>query len=244
MDRAIFITARTSSSRLPGKCLLEVCPGITAIEFLINRLSNKGYLLFLCTSTSPADDTLAGLVKNTAKATVFRGSEDDKLKRWIDCAEMYNIEFFVTADGDDLLVDPELINMAFEQYRNHWHGFINCPNTPSGSFSWGIETKSLKRIYSKHATANANTEMGWAWFDDVHELENIPSELIRKDVRMTLDYEDDLEFFRKTIGSIGDASLRDILKFLDSNRHIADININREDDWKSNQKKLVSKLGE
>jgi len=240
--RAIFITARTSSSRLPGKCLMEVAHRTTAIEFLIKRLSYKGYYLVLCTSDSEKDDKLAD-VGRKAGVSVFRGSEDDKLKRWLDCAKYYNAEFFVTADGDDLFVEPELIEMAFNQYRNHWHGFINCPNTPSGSFSWGIETRALQRVYDKHVlTSGMNTEMGWSWFDDVHEIDNIPEEFLRKDVRMTLDYDEDLDFFKRVIADIGNASLRDILALVDRYPDIKEINIGRETDWKTNQNNLVKDI--
>ena len=242
MDRTIFVTARTSSTRLPGKCLLEVAPGVPAIKFLLNRLNKHGYFIVLCTSDSPNDDNLCEVVRKTGIASVFRGPEENKLKRWIECANIYRTEFFVTADGDDLFVEPELIDMAFNQYRHNWSGFINCPNTPSGSFSWGIDTRSLERVYNKNYTGDSSTEMGWAWFDDIHELYDIPKEFLRKDIRMTLDYDEDLSFFRKVIQDIGNKPLREIIKYLDSNRHVADINISRESDWKANQKALVDKI--
>jgi spore coat polysaccharide biosynthesis protein SpsF len=241
MTRAIFITARTSSKRLPRKCLLEVANKQKAIEFLIDRLDKRGYFIVLCTSTSPDDNELVEVARRKNVA-IFRGSEEDKLKRWIDCAKLYNIEFFVTADGDDLFIEPELIELAFEQYRHYWYGFIKCTSTPSGSFSWGIERRALERVYKNNVKNTMNTEMGFCWFDDVHELTNIPQEYLRKDVRMTLDYQEDLDFFRKVISEIGNVSLKDILVYLDAHKDVININIARETDWKNNQQNQIGKI--
>jgi spore coat polysaccharide biosynthesis protein SpsF len=239
--KPIFITARTKSSRLPNKCLLEVYKGKTAIEFLIDRLNWFGYMPILCTSDSEEDDALIQIARNNAIFS-YRGPEEDKLKRWIDCADYYDVDFFVTADGDDLFVETELINLAFKQHEEKGHKFINCPNTPSGSFSWGIDVKALKRVYKNNAINITNTEMGFCWFDDVHELENIPKEYLRKDVRMTLDYQDDLDFFRTVIEAIGNKPLKDILALLDENKEVININIHREEDWKNNQQKQIGNI--
>ena len=239
--KAIFITARTKSSRLPRKCLLNIMHDKRTIEFLVERLLGLHVPVFLCTSTSVEDDELAGVVARYG-VKVFRGSEEDKLRRWLECARENNVDFFVTADGDDLFVEPTLIGMALEQYDKHKHGFIHCTTTPTGSFSWGIETDSLERIYNKNVKEGMNTEMGFCWFDDVHELDNVPEEYLRTDIRMTLDYPEDLEFFKAVAEKIGNQPLQTILLFLDSNKDIIKLNWFREDDWRSNQKTLVEKI--
>lgn len=238
--RTIFITARTSSSRLPGKCLKNVAPNQKSISFLIERLQGKNYELILCTSKNSKDDRLADVGRSHG-IKVFRGEEKDKLKRWLDCAEENHVRFFVTADGDDLFVEPELIDLAFLQNAQKGHEFINCPDTPSGSFSWGIATDALRRVYDAHP-GEENTEMGWCWFDNVHKLENVPMDFLRRDVRMTLDYPEDLLFFKKVIEAVGNAPLRTILQYLDANKDVVLLNIARESDFKNNQEKLIEKI--
>jgi spore coat polysaccharide biosynthesis protein SpsF len=234
MRKYVFITVRTSSSRLPDKCLMEVSPGKKSIEFLIERLLNHGYRLVLCTSDSPKDNRLEDIAYNYG-ISIFRGSEKDKLGRWIECADAYGAEFFVTADGDDLFVGTELIDLAFKQYEENGHKFIQCTSAPTGSFSWGMQTAGLIHVYRNYAQNIENTEMCFAWFDDVHELENILDEYKRKDIRITLDYPEDLDFFRTVINNIGNKPLGDIFKFLDYHKDIVSINISREDDYRNNQ---------
>jgi spore coat polysaccharide biosynthesis protein SpsF (cytidylyltransferase family) len=234
MIKYVFITVRSASSRLPDKCLMDVSPGKKAIEFLIERLLGHGYKLVLCTSVSPGDGRLEHIARNYG-IDIFRGSEKDKLRRWIDCATNYGAEFFVTADGDDLFVGTDLIDLAFKQYKDKYHKFIKCSAAPTGSFSWGMQTYGLAQIQIMHAQETDSTEMCFAWFDDIHELENIPDEYKRKDLRITLDYTEDLEFFRAVIGSIGNKPLKDIFNFLDDRSDIVSINISREEDYRKNQ---------
>ena len=110
--KAIIITVRTGSTRLPNKCLLKI-NGITTIEHLINRIkkSKKADLIILCTSTYKQDDILCEIATNN-NINYFRGSAKDKLERWNDACKKYKVDFFVTADGDDLFCDPDLIDLA------------------------------------------------------------------------------------------------------------------------------------
>jgi len=238
---AIFLTARTKSSRLPSKCLLDVAPDLPTVKFLIQRLQGMGYPLILCTSDSEADNILAALGKSCS-IKVFRGSEEDKVKRWLDCAERYKVDFFVSADGDDLFVEPDFIKLAFKQYEEKGHKFIQCSGTPTGTFSWGMEVKALQELYTQHVPTSKNTEMAFSWFVDNHELEGVPEKYYRHDIRMTLDYQEDLDFFRAVYAKIGNKYLDDIISFLEVNPDIAKINISREYDWKSNQQKQIGQM--
>ena len=107
---AVFITVRTGSTRLPNKALLKIRDK-TTIEHLIKRVkkSKLANEIVLCTTTLSQDDVLCEIAeKNNIK--YYRGSVEDKLERWKGAVDQYNVDFFVTADGDDLFCDPELID--------------------------------------------------------------------------------------------------------------------------------------
>ena len=56
---------------------------------------------------------------------------------------------------------------------------------------------------------------------------------------MTLDYEEDFNFFENVINNVKDNFvLDDILLYLKENKSVVDINYFREDDWKKNQEVL------
>ena len=244
MNKAIFITVRTGSSRLPQKALIEI-NGIPTIEHLINRVkrSRKADFIILCTTTLKEDDILCQIAERN-DILYFRGSVTDKLDRWLGAATIYHIDFFVTADGDDLFCEPELIDLAFKQYDEKHPDFIESSNVICGAFTYGIKTSALKKVCKIKDTDD--TEMMWVYFKDtkmfqVEELEGVDKIYQRPDIRMTLDYPDDFRFFTNVIENLGsmkqDFNLRDIIKYLDKNPGVIQINQHLKDEWAANQEK-------
>jgi len=191
MKKAIFITVRTGSTRLPKKALLEI-NRITTIEHLIERVkkSQKKDGIVLCTTELPEDDILVELAEKHG-IEYFRGSEKDKLERWRGAAEKFGVEFFVTADGDDLFCEPELIDLAFQQYERNKPDFIEEKRKlVCGAFSYAIKTEALEKVCQIKDTND--TEMMWVYFTDTglfrcEELEGVDSIYKRPEIRATLE---------------------------------------------------------
>lgn len=245
--KAIFITARTNSTRLPGKMLTKVfkkrviCHDIERAK-RINKHVNTKKLIVLCTTTNPIDDKLCRIAKNN-RIMVFRGNEEDKLSRWLGAAKKFNVEFFVTFDGDDLLCDPELIAIAFAQYHRTKADFIEAPNVPCGAFTYGIKTKALQKVCDMKYTTD--TEMMAGYFKsgmfNVEQLQDIPAVFQRPEIRMTLDYPEDLKFFRKIFEDFGyGPPLRVVIEYLDRNPNVIKINQHLQKDWAENQQKRMN----
>lgn len=239
MKKAIFITVRTASTRLPKKCLMDVC-GKMAIERVIERVkkSKKADSIILCTTHISADNILCDIAK-VKGIQFFRGSSEDKLIRWKGATEKYDVDFFVTADGDDLLCDPELIDLAFEQSKNG-ADFIEAPDAPCGGFTYGIRTSALNKVCE--IKDSVNTEMMVPYFTETGlfkvESLTIPEVLKRPEIRMTLDYEDDLKFFRSIYGHFDgqEFGLRDVIPYLDANPEVVKINGYLQEKYLDNQK--------
>lgn len=252
MKKAIFMTVRTGSTRLPNKALLEM-NGRPTIENLIRRVkrSKKAELIVLCTTDRPEDKVLCDLAeKNGIK--YFQGSEQDKLERWHGAARQYDVEFFVTADGDDLFCEPELIDLAFGQYERTGADFIEGgPELICGSFTYAIKAAALKKVCE--IKDSQDTEMMWVYFTDTGlfktEKLDAPAVFKRPEIRMTLDYEDDFRFFKNIMDHFGgreDFSLREIVAYLDAHPEVVKINQHRQQEFLANQKKktkLVIKQG-
>ena len=130
--KAIFITVRTGSRRLPRKALRKI-NGRSTIELVMDRVKRSQYAdtIILCTTKLPEDTQLCYLAARNG-IQWFRGSAEDKLDRWREAAEKHGITYFVTADGDDLLCEPELIDLAFEQFDRTDPDFIECNTVPVG----------------------------------------------------------------------------------------------------------------
>ena len=70
----------------------------------------------------------------------------------------------------------------------------------------------------------------------IHKLKNKFDVFEKKNIRMTLDYEEDFQFFKTIIENLQeDYTFEDILNYIDNNKSIKDINYFREVDWKNNQ---------
>jgi spore coat polysaccharide biosynthesis protein SpsF len=243
MRTAVFITARTGSTRLPGKALLEVSPGVPAVLYLIRRMKScrRADQIVLCTTEAAEDDVLCQFARQEG-IECFRGSAEDKLARWQGAAHRFGVDFFVTADGDDLFCDPELIDQAFQQASSDTPDFLEAPDLACGAFTYGIKVRALDRVCEiKDST---DTEMMWVYFKEtklfrVATLRNVDPLFVRPRLRLTLDYEDDLRFFRAVIAEFEGRGqpygLRDIIRYLDAHPELPAINWYLQERFLANQ---------
>lgn len=251
MNKAIFISVRTGSTRLPQKALLKI-KGLTTIQHTIRRIkkSKLADIVILTTTQLPEDDILCEIAKKE-NIEYFRGSVEDKLGRWLGAAEKFKVEFFVNADGDDLFCEPELIDLAFRQYEKRKPDYIGENGLVSGTYSYGIKTKALKKVCQIKDT-NEITRMGVYFTDtglfECEELQGVDNIYKRPEIRATLDYPDDFKFFKTIIEGLGkiknDFNLKDIIRYLDKNPEIIKINQYLEKAFKNRQKnttKLILK---
>jgi spore coat polysaccharide biosynthesis protein SpsF len=227
---AIFLSARHKATRLPGKLLLEIA-GRPALEHLIARLKTAGEpdLLILTTSTHAADDVLVEVAGRNA-VPAFRGSEDDKLDRYRQAASAHDVEFAAVVDGDDLFCAPEYVDRAIQAYRRTGADYVTARGLPVGAACFGVSARALERVCA--LKAETETEVWGGYFTDTGLFEAVYVEaepdVRRPEYRMTLDYPEDLAFFRAVFERLhapGSAfTLRDIVALLDAHPEIVDVN--------------------
>lgn len=245
MKKAIFITVRSDSSRLSNKALMEIL-GRTTIELVISRAKKAKNVdeIVLCTTTRPIDDRIVEIaIKCGIK--YFRGSLEDKLDRWLGAVNKFGIDFFVTMDGDDLFCDPGLIDLSINQIENTNCDFIRAPKgLICGAFTYCIKAKALEKVCNIKDTSD--TEMMWVYFEDtglfnVCELDVKDTIFFNDNIRLTLDYQEDFEFFKKIFERLNcinnDVPLKEIITFLMKNPAIININSFRQRDFIENQKR-------
>ncbi len=240
---AIFVTVRCKSTRLENKALRQIL-GKPTIWHVIDRAkrSRKADRVVVCTTDQPEDEPICRIARECG-VDVFRGSEMDKLARWLGAARRYGVDYFVTADGDDLFCEPALNDHALEQFATTDADFIQSAIVIPGAFTYGIRTSALSRVCEIKDTDD--TEMMWVYFTQtglfkVRELAGPNLEAYaREDVRITLDYEEDFVFFdtvfRALSGSSPQLPLLDVLRYLDRHTEVARINASLNQRWSQNQ---------
>jgi len=226
---AVFITARTDSTRLPNK-ICRILAGKPIYEHLIERaLQTKADKIVFCTTFRKIDDKLAKNI--TDKILLFRGDYKNKLHRWLSAAKTYSIDEFVEFDGDDLLCDIEMIDKALTALNKA--DFVTAPpNIITGAFTFGIRTEALEKAYK-------DTTCEIIQFKLPKTI--IPTTAVGKKIRLTLDYPEDLEMFRELykIKYCTTLPLSEVLTIFEEHPQLSEINWYREKDYKENQQKIL-----
>tara|TARA_Y100001968_G_scaffold236998_1_gene220315 strand:- start:1372 stop:1752 length:381 start_codon:yes stop_codon:yes gene_type:complete len=100
MRYSATIEARMTSTRLPGKVMLQAA-GQPFLQHMINRLKQVPSLdqIILATTINHQDDVLVDLAESNG-IKYFRGSEDDVLGRVLLSAESFGTDVIVQTTGD------------------------------------------------------------------------------------------------------------------------------------------------
>lgn len=113
MEIVAIIQARMSSTRLPGKVLMDL-GGKPVLENIIERISRAKRVtsVVVATSTEKADDQIA------KRFNCFRGSLENVLERFYLCAKKYRADIILRFTADNALIDPELIDNAIDAFTH------------------------------------------------------------------------------------------------------------------------------
>jgi spore coat polysaccharide biosynthesis protein SpsF (cytidylyltransferase family) len=101
----ILVFSRMSSSRLPGKALLDF-GGMPLLAWVIRRARTLPYPVFLATSVDPSDDPLEALAIEEGIA-VHRGPLDDVLGRAAGATRRFGLDVIARLCGDRPYFDTD-----------------------------------------------------------------------------------------------------------------------------------------
>ena len=230
------IEARMSASRLPGKVLMDVA-GVPALERLVRRLARAETIdaIVLATTTNPADDVLAQWAE-ARRLPRYRGSEDDVLDRVVEAQRMMGSEIVVEVCGDTPLLDPHVIDAAVNRFLEG--GVDVVSNTAKLTWPQGIDAQvfrfdALEKVAQAQSDPAVREHVSLYFYEHpeayrIHHL-SAPAEETAPNVRLQLDYAEDLDLIRAVYGRLeprlGDGfGVRDILDLLAAEPALAALN--------------------
>jgi len=230
MKVGYLITARLKSTRLPRKVLLEV-GGEPFLAQMIHRLRKASSIneIVVCTSTNPQDDPLEELA-DAEGVGCFRGDEEDVIRRLADACTARELDYAINITADCPLVDPAYADRIVEDHKRTGADLIRSFGLPHGAFSYGLKPAALEQIV--RIKDDTRTEVWGRYFTDtdlftVHDLD-IEERHRWPELRMTLDYPEDYEFFKALWSGMEappqEATLDEILDFLRAHPEIVSIN--------------------
>lgn len=231
-----IIQARMGGRRSPGKVLKEV-DGIPLLKYEIDRVKKSNLLDKIVVATSNLDRN--DIIENFCKINdieCFRGSEDDVLDRYYQCAKKYKAEVIVRLTADCPLLDPEVIDNTIGLLMDNNADFsANTVPPESSKYPGGSDVE----VFSMKALERAHREC-----KDVHDREHVTFYFWKYDnsfkttqldydknfsnYRFTVDYPEDLEVVEFVIkelkkrGTFG--HLKEIIDILESNPEVKEKN--------------------
>ena len=140
------------SGRLPNKALLFGYDK-SLIEHQVERiLFSKFADNLVVATTKKKEDKIFNKLLNYKKVSVFRGSTNNVLKRFYDCAKYYKSDIVVRLTGDCPLIDYKLIDKALIYFLKNDYDYVNNINTmfiPDGLHVEIFNFNTLKLAYKK-----------------------------------------------------------------------------------------------
>ena len=199
-----LITVRSQSTRLPEKCFLEFGSG-NVLEHVINRARFFSIDPIISTSDNPKDDKIEMIAKKH-HVKYYRGNEQDKIARWRDTCNKFELDSFITIDGDDLFFDGELNRISHDQLIDGDYDMVMNPKIMPyhGCIGYSIKADILKKACEQKKTDK--TDNHWEFIQQVKGAKNTYFEskvLSENNIRLTLDYEEDYWLLRTVLRLLG-----------------------------------------
>jgi len=230
----IIIQARMGSTRLPNKVNKLIYNDETVLGYLIDRLKLKfyAYKIIIATTSLEEDNVICNIAANKAIIST-KGKINNVLSRFYNAAKSHNLKHIIRINSDCPLVCTYLIRDVVDFYflgKFDYVATILSDTFPIGQHVEVFSFNALSKAYvnakldvdKEHVTPyiyNNPNIFKIGSFKNINNMSNI---------RMTLDYEEDLIFFRKLASYIGENkdiySYKDIVRIIENDKELIKIN--------------------
>lgn len=152
----IITQARMTSTRLPGKILMQV-NGKSLLQYHVERLQQAKADILIAT-TSNATDQPVQVFADSHQLICTRGSEANVLSRFYEAATAHQLAVIVRVTSDCPLIDPGLIQSGIELYLQKNDPNLYLSNCIERSYARGFDFEIFSYALLKEAYENATEE--------------------------------------------------------------------------------------
>jgi spore coat polysaccharide biosynthesis protein SpsF len=206
----VVVQARMSSTRLPGKVLLDVA-GRPMLARVLDRARRARTLgrVGVATSTDASDDRLEAFCKG-AGVPCCRGSLGDVLDRYHGAARQWQADVIVRITGDCPLIDPGVVDRVVNDFLSGPAADYVSNVVPARTFPRGLDVE----VFSAAALGRAWRENdNPAWREhvtpflyrrpDLFRTRCVVNDADHSSHRWTVDTPEDLELVRRVYAAFG-----------------------------------------
>lgn len=243
------IEARMTSTRLPGKVLMDFC-GKPNLQHIVERLKRSKYLdeVVVATTVNEEDDKIVELCEKIG-CKYYRGSEEDVLLRVLDSAKSVDANYIVEITGDCPVIDWRHTDNLIEMFFSGEYDYVS--NTIERSFPRGFDTQvfSVKVLEEVNETTQSPVDHEHVSIyiythPEKYKLLNWKADdkMNHPEFEITLDTREDYEFIKNIYEKLyhlnPDFSGEHVVELLLNNPKLTEIlhNTHRKDPFKDQKK--------
>lgn len=204
---AVIVQARMTSTRLPGKVLMDLA-GCTVLAHVLQRCAAIPGIDTVCCAVP--EGSVHDAVAKEAEAVgvvVFRGSEDDVLDRYWRAATILGADVLMRVTSDCPLADPQVCAQVLRQITEGGVEYA-CNNMPA-SWPHGLDCEAFSFAVLDRAARTACEPQErehvtpWLRINPAITKANLPGPGgWAAEQRWTIDFPEDLEFFRALFAAL------------------------------------------
>lgn len=249
------IEARMTSSRLPGKVLMDFC-NKPDLQHIIERLKRSKYIdeVVVATTVNSQDDAIIELCEKI-NCKYYRGSEDDVLLRVLKAAKSVNADYIVEITGDCPVIDWRHADQLIEMFFSGDYDYAS--NTIERSFPRGFDTQIFPvnvleevNTITKNPVDHEHVSIYIYTHPEKYKLINWKADeaMDHPEIEITLDTKEDYmfikEIYERLYPSNNDFTSQDVVNFVLENPNLMKTlkNTHRKDPFKE-QKEWEEKHG-
>jgi spore coat polysaccharide biosynthesis protein SpsF len=231
-----IIQARMSSSRLPGKVLLDI-EGKPMLQWVVERVKQAKKIddVVVATTDNPADEPIEDFCKAHGVA-VYRGNQFDVLDRYYQAARQDEADVIVRITADCPLIDPGEIDILLDEFKTRKVDFAanRLPPPWHRTFPIGLDVEiasfsALERAW-KEAVEKHDREHVMPYLYEVEGRFGIYYHNTKPDhgeIRWTVDTQQDIDAVRMIYRSLPDKehfSWHDVLHLVQEHPDLSALN--------------------
>ncbi len=231
-----IIQARMGSERLPGKVMKNIL-NEPMITYTLDRAKKSKYIdeVVLATTEKESENPMVDYLTSN-QYNVFRGDENNVLKRYVDAVEAYGGDIIIRITGDCPFIDPTIIDQVITYFLTNTYEFIRVevPSKFIRGFDVEVFTKeAMNRVYNIASKIEGDSpyKEHVTLYMYKHPEEFLVgsfegSLLYQKNYRLCVDTKEDFELVKLIYEYFKDKYIsgKEVIQYLDTHPEMAQIN--------------------
>ncbi|WP_276353617.1 glycosyltransferase family protein [Cohnella caldifontis] len=232
MKIVLIIQARMGSTRLPGKVLFPLGDTVV-LDYDVSRCRKDPRIadVIVATSTLEQDNPIADWCGHRG-VTCYRGSEDDVLARYYDCARAYEPDYVIRVTSDCPFIDHEIISGIIDTMeRSPCDVVIADGELPRGLWSEIVSFSALSYMYANGRESRHREHVTYYAYEFPERFRSVtysvPIEMRHPHLRITLDTPEDYQMLKRVASRFSgdiEVSSKRVVSYLLDHPEVARIN--------------------